>query len=57
MDKVFQEEQIKLTEIESKIDSIVSRYENKAKELQNEIADYHCIRCPTTRNISPTQEH
>lgn len=43
MDNVFQEEQIKLAEIESKIDSIASRYENKAKELQSEISDFYCI--------------
>ena len=43
MDNVFQEEQIKLAETESKIDSIASRYENKAKELQSEISDFYCI--------------
>ena len=40
MDKVFKEEQQKLTEIETKIDAIASRYEVKAKELQTEIADF-----------------
>jgi DNA helicase IV len=43
MDKVFQEEQIQLAEIESKIDAIASRYERKAKETQAEIADFYCV--------------
>ena len=40
MDKVFQEEQKKLAEIEAKIDTIASRYEAEAKKLQAEIADF-----------------
>ena len=43
MDKVFQEEQKKLAEIETKIDVIASRYEVKAKELQAEIADFFVL--------------
>ena len=40
MDKVFQEEQKKLAEIEARIDAIASRYEATAKKLQAEIADF-----------------
>ena len=40
MDKVFQEEQKKLAEIETKIGAIASRYEAEAKKLQAEIADF-----------------
>jgi hypothetical protein len=43
MDKVFQEEQIQLAEIESKIDAIASRYERNARDTQAEIADFYCI--------------
>lgn len=43
MDNVFQEEQAKLAEIESKIASIASRYESKAEDLQEKIADYYCV--------------
>ena len=43
MDKVFQEEQKKLSEIESKIDAVASRYERKARELQSEISDFFCV--------------
>lgn len=43
MDNVFQEEQKKLAEIESKIDAIASRYERKANNLQAEILDFFCI--------------
>lgn len=40
MDKVFQEEQKKLAEIEDRIDAIASRYEASAQKLQAEIADF-----------------
>lgn len=40
MDKVFQEEQKKLAEIEARIDAIASRYEASATKLQAEIADF-----------------
>ena len=40
MDKVFQEEQKKLAEIEAKIGAIASRYETAAAKLQEEIADF-----------------
>ena len=43
MDKVFQDEQIKLAEVESKIDAIASRYERNARETQAEIADFYCV--------------
>lgn len=43
MDKVFQEEQKKLAEVESKIDVIASRYEAAANKLQAEIADFWVI--------------
>ena len=43
MDKVFQEEQIQLAEIESKIDAIASRYERNARDTQAEIADFYCV--------------
>lgn len=43
MDKVFQEEQKKLAEIEKKIDAVASRYERKEKELQKEISEFVCV--------------
>lgn len=43
MDKVFQEEQKKLTEIETKIDAIASRYETEIKKLQTEIDDFWVV--------------
>ena len=43
MDKVFQEEQKKLAEIETKIDAIASRYETEVKKLQTEIDDFWVV--------------
>lgn len=43
MDKVFQEEQRKLAEIEHEIDIVASRYERRAKELNATIADFYCV--------------
>lgn len=43
MDKVLQEERKKLAEIESKIDTIASRYEKKVRDLRTEIDGYFCV--------------
>lgn len=43
MDKVFQEEQRKLVEIEGKIDRVASRYEMEANKHSREIRDAFCI--------------
>ncbi len=43
MDKVFQEEQKRLVEIETKIDAIASRYETEVKKLQTEIDDFWVV--------------
>lgn len=43
MDTVFKEEQKNLAKIETKIDTVASRYERKADELQAEIADFYCV--------------
>lgn len=42
MDKVFQEEQKNLANIENRIDGIASGYEKNARELSAEIQDFHC---------------
>lgn len=43
MDAVFQEEQIKLAEIEARIDSIATRHEQYGHNLQAEILDFYCV--------------
>ena len=43
MDIVFQEEQKKLAEIETKIDAIASRYETEVKKLQTEIDGFWVV--------------
>jgi len=43
MDKVFQEEQKKLAEIETQIGAIASRYEQQARTLQSKIKDFYCL--------------
>lgn len=43
MDKVFQEEQKKLAEIENRIDAIASRYEAEAKKLKAEISSFRVV--------------
>lgn len=40
MDKVFREEQEKLAEIETEIDTIASQYERRAKQLGEKICDF-----------------
>lgn len=43
MDKIFIEEQKNLSQIESKLDAIASKYENDAEKLDKEIADFYCV--------------
>lgn len=43
MDKVFQEEKRNLTEVKGKLESIVSRYQTEAEQLQIEKDNFYCV--------------